>query len=128
MGNAEELKENKQLTEYLEHDLNKEPQFPYEDSSFDAIVNAVSIDYLNNPKKMFAEFRRMARPGAIVAMCFSNRMFWTKAVKVWTGANEFQRLLICGSYFHYAGFQDVRAERIDAGKGDPMYVVYAKVP
>lgn len=126
--NIDELKKNSKLTESVEHDLNKEPKFPFGNGEFDAIVNAVSVDYLNKPYKLFREIRRIARPGALVAMSFSNRMFWTKAIKRWTAASEFQRLLICASYFHFAGFTDVRAERIDAGRGDPMYVVFAHAP
>merc|ERR1712183_670862 len=103
--NLVELKKNKQLTEVVAQDLNKDPKFPFEHHTFDAIVNAVSVDYLNKPFEIFQEFRRIARPGALVAMSFSNRMFWTKAIKVWTGASEFQRLMICGSYFHFAGFE-----------------------
>merc|ERR1711953_290596 len=93
-----------------------------------AVVNAVSVDYLNKPRKIFKELMRITKPGGLVAMSFSNRMFWTKAIKAWTNASEFQRLLICGSYFHFAGFIDVKAFRVDEGHGDPMYVVYALKP
>lgn len=101
---------------------------PYADDCFDAIVNAVSVDYLTRPFEIFQEFRRVARPGALVAMSFSNRMFWTKAIKRWTEASEFQRLLMCASYFHYTGFLGVRAERADDGRGDPMYIVFGRAP
>jgi len=37
----EELKANKQLTEFVVHDLNKEPTLPFPDNSFDVITNCV---------------------------------------------------------------------------------------
>eukprot|EP00928_Gymnodinium_smaydae_P074835 TRINITY_DN57850_c0_g1_i1.p1 TRINITY_DN57850_c0_g1~~TRINITY_DN57850_c0_g1_i1.p1 ORF type:complete len:289 (-),score=3.18 TRINITY_DN57850_c0_g1_i1:197-988(-) len=126
--NPNELAKNTQLTETVHKDLNKDPIFPFADQSFDAIVNAVSVDYLNKPLQLFKEIRRIARPGALVAMSFSNRMFFTKAIKRWTQATEFQRLMICGSYFYFSGFRNIKAERIDNGKGNPMWVVYAHAP
>jgi len=127
--NAAELRQNKQLTETVVQDLNQRPKFPFDDQTFDAIVNVVSVDYLIKPLEIFWEFRRLARPGALVAMSFSNRMFWTKAIERWTKANEFQRLLICASYFHFTGFEGVRAERINKeGRHDPMYVVFGYAP
>lgn len=124
--NFDELRANKQLTEAVVQDLNKNPKLPFMNGEFDAVVNAVSVDYLNKPLELFAEFRRVVRSEGLVAMSFSNRMFWTKAIRRWTQASEFQRLLICASYFHFSGFRDVKAQRIDAGRGDPMYVVYAR--
>jgi hypothetical protein len=47
--NEEELKSNKQVSEYVVHDLNLEPDLPFPDNSFDVITNAVSVDYLNKP-------------------------------------------------------------------------------
>eukprot|EP00927_Polykrikos_kofoidii_P031776 TRINITY_DN27248_c0_g1_i2.p1 TRINITY_DN27248_c0_g1~~TRINITY_DN27248_c0_g1_i2.p1 ORF type:complete len:307 (+),score=47.00 TRINITY_DN27248_c0_g1_i2:74-922(+) len=126
--NSIELGKNKMLTEYVQQDLNGNPKFPFDDGTFDAVVNAVSVDYLNKPREIFEDLRRIARPGALVAMSFSNRMFFTKAIRRWTKASEFQRLLICGSYFHFAGFKGVRAERVDEGRGDPMWVVFARAP
>ena len=37
----EELKANKQLTDYTVHDLNKDPAFPYPDNTFDVVTNCV---------------------------------------------------------------------------------------
>lgn len=47
--NEEELKANKEASEYVVHDLNLEPDLPFPDNSFDIITNAVSVDYLNKP-------------------------------------------------------------------------------
>jgi hypothetical protein len=46
--NDAELKANKVLTEYVVRDLNVDPSLPYEDNSFDVIVNAVSQSILQS--------------------------------------------------------------------------------
>jgi hypothetical protein len=61
--NEEELKANKQVTEYVVHDLNLEPDLPFPDNSFDVITNAVSVDYLNKPLEVGA--------GALSVVCFA---------------------------------------------------------
>merc|ERR1712032_450287 len=47
--NEEELRANDQLTEYAVQDLNESPRLPYEANSFDAVLNAVSVDYMTKP-------------------------------------------------------------------------------
>ena len=44
--NERELRANTQLTEFTQRDLNKVPQLPYKDRSFDVVTCVVSIDYL----------------------------------------------------------------------------------
>ncbi|GAB2221331.1 hypothetical protein Droror1_Dr00012506 [Drosera rotundifolia] len=39
--NEEELRRNRVLTEYVVQDLNVNPQLPFEDRSFDVIINVV---------------------------------------------------------------------------------------
>jgi len=56
--NEEELKANKEVTEYVVHDLNLEPALPFPDNTFDVITNAVSVDYLNKPREVFQEIHR----------------------------------------------------------------------
>ena len=76
--NAEELKRNPQLTEWAVQDLNADPRLPYESDSFDAITNAVSVDYLTKPQQVFQEMHRCLKPGGLAIMSFSNRCFPTK--------------------------------------------------
>ena len=75
-----------------------------------------------------------------MALSFSNRLFFTKAVANWLGTNDLEHIYIAGSYMHYAGgFDDPVAEDIsppnnfsiqnvmnNKAKNDPMYVVYAR--
>ncbi len=71
---------------------------------------------------------RVMKPGGLAIMSFSNRMFWTKAIKVWTESNEYQRVLICAGYFKYTpGFENIQAFEITLPEGDnPMFVVQAR--
>jgi len=97
--------------------------------SFDAVTNVVSIDYLAAPIQVLQETRRVLQPGGIAICSFSNRMFWTKAVKLWTAADEWQRVLICSAYFALAGFENIAAFKVGGGAGrDPLYVVQGNSP
>eukprot|EP00967_Tisochrysis_lutea_P071839 scaffold95575_cov30-Tisochrysis_lutea.AAC.1 len=110
--NAQELEANEQLTEWVLRDLNSEPSLPFDDASFDAVLNVVSVDYLNKPREIFCEMHRVLRPGGAAIMSFSNRFFPTKAVKVWLDANDEERQRIVASYFRYApldGWTDIMA-------------------
>ena len=78
--NSVELRMNKQLTEPVAYDLNKGERLtlPFDDCSFDAITNVVSVDYITRPLELFAEMHRTMKPGGVAVMSFSNRMFWHK--------------------------------------------------
>lgn len=85
---------------------------------------------------------RILKPGGLVALSFSNRLFFTKAVSNWLGTSDLEHIYIAGAYMHYAGgFTDPVAEDIsprasfsasmqnvlnNKASGDPMYVVYAR--
>uniref|UniRef100_A0A7S2WF82 Methyltransferase type 11 domain-containing protein n=1 Tax=Rhizochromulina marina TaxID=1034831 RepID=A0A7S2WF82_9STRA len=127
--NALELQANSQLTSFDPLDLNRTPRLPYPDESFDCVTCVVSVDYLNNPLDVFREVRRVLRPGGRFILSQSNRLFYTKAVAIWLGLDDFGRLELIGDYFHYAGgFTSPQAFDISAkGRGarDPMYIVQA---
>lgn len=127
--NALELQANEQLSSFVPRDLNKDPTLPFPDGSFDVVTCVVSVDYLINPLKVFREVNRVLRPGGRFILSQSNRLFFTKAVRVWVGLGDLDRLELIGSYFHFAGgFGDPKAFDISA-KGrnakDPMYIVEA---
>ena len=90
--NAEELTANKQLSEWVVRDLNKQPVLPFADGSFDAVTCTVSIDYLTQPLAVMREVARVLRPGGRVAILISNRLFFTKAVALWTGKDDLEHV------------------------------------
>lgn len=132
--NLEELKANPQLTGYLVRDLNKEPILPYADASFDIITMTVSIDYLTKPLAVIREAARCLRPGGQIAIVFSNRLFFSKAVALWTGKDDLDHVLTVGSYIHYGAptlLSEPRSVDLTPPKrrgskgGDPLYAVVA---
>lgn len=128
--NGPELDANPQATERVVQNLNQNPVLPFPDASFDAVVCCVSVDYLIHPVEVMAEAARVLRPGAPVALTFSNRLFPTKAVRGWLAADEQQRCAIAAEYLRLAeGFDEPDITlRTPAGRyrGDPLYAVTAR--
>ena len=108
--NARELEANERLTEFVQADLNASPKLPFDDCSFDACLNVVSVDYMCRPQELFEEMHRVLRPGGHAIMSFSNRCFPTKAVAMWLNSGDAGRRKIVGSYFALApagGWADI---------------------
>ena len=128
--NEEELKANDQLTEFAIRDLNADPRFPYGDAEFAGAVVTVSVQYLTRPLEVFREVARVLQPGAPFVVTYSNRMFPTKAVRIWHALDDRERAGLIISYFkHAGGFGDARAENrgIDSGtNNDPLFAVWAR--
>jgi SAM-dependent methyltransferase len=101
--NEVELRENRQVDEYVVKDLNTDPSLPFEDASFDIVTNVVSIDYLTQPLAICKEVARVLKPGGAAIFALSNRCFPTKAVNIWLKTNDLEHVYVVGSYFHYAG-------------------------
>jgi SAM-dependent methyltransferase len=154
--NAEELGANPSLTEWTVMDLNdgggantpgggggggaKVLRLPYDDSSFDVVLMQLSVDYLVRPLEVMREASRVLRGGGKIAVLFSNRLFLSKAVGLWTGSDDVDHAYTVGSYLHYCGggFKNITAEDLSTRKrrvgggggervivGDPLYVVTA---
>ncbi len=128
--NAVELRENPQLTEFTVHDLNADPTLPYGDQEFDAALVTVSVQYMTRPLDTFREVCRVLRPGAPFVVTYSNRLFPTKAVRIWTALDDRERAGLITAYFNNAGgFGEPTAEdrSIDSGSyNDPLYAVWAR--
>lgn len=97
--NAEELARNPRLDHYFVQNLNQNLQLPLADQSFDAVLNTVSVQYLQYPEAVFAEIHRILKPNGIVIVSFSNRMFYQKAIQAWRDGSEASRLHLVVKYF-----------------------------
>jgi len=136
--NAEELARNPRLDHYFVQNLNENPQLPLKDQDFDAVLNTVSIQYLQYPEAVFTEIHRILKPGGVAIVSFSNRMFYQKAIQAWREGFEASRVELVKSYFEAVpGFStpEVIARKstapnflqwLGAGAGgDPFYAVIA---
>jgi SAM-dependent methyltransferase len=101
--NAEELAHNPRLRERTVHDLNARPVLPYPDARFDAVVCTASIEYLVRPVEVLRELRRVLKPGAPLAITFSERWFPPKVIAVWPMLHPFERLGLVLDYFRQSG-------------------------
>lgn len=124
--NDVEMRENDQLTEHVVHDVNAEPRLPFGDAEFDAAVITVSVQYLTRPVEVFRDVARVLRPDAPFIITYSNRMFPTKAVRIWRALHDRERAVLIRAYFREAGcFGEVAAEDRSIPGGDPLYGVWA---
>jgi SAM-dependent methyltransferase len=122
--NARELAANPRLTRWFVQDLNRDPALPLDDRSLDAALCCVSVQYLQKPTEVFAEVRRVLRPGAPFIVSFSNRCFPTKAVRIWRSLDTNGHAGLVRSYFERAGFSDIAIHMLADGRlSDPLIAV-----
>jgi SAM-dependent methyltransferase len=135
--NEEELARNSRLNHYFVQDLNANPKLPLPDADFDAVLNTVSVQYLQYPEAVFGEIHRILKPGGVAIVSFSNRMFYQKAIQAWRDGSEASRVELVKKYFtSVPGFKtpEVIARQsslpaflqvLGVGGGDPFYAVIA---
>lgn len=127
--NAEELARNPRLNHYIVQNLNQNLTLPYGNNSFDAVLNTVSVQYLQYPDAIFTEIHRILKPQGIAIISFSNRMFYQKAIQAWRDGSESMRVKLVESYFKAVpGFSkpEVVARTLwQVLGGDPFYAVIA---
>jgi ubiquinone/menaquinone biosynthesis C-methylase UbiE len=126
--NREELEQNSRLDDYALRDLNDDQSLPFEDGAFDAVLCAVSVQYLQYPGPVFSEVRRVLRPAGVCIVSFSNRMFPTKAIRAWRVRSMDERALLVSRYVEEAGVGKPTVVREPARDGDPFYAVVAERP
>ncbi|MBD2775029.1 class I SAM-dependent methyltransferase [Iningainema tapete] len=135
--NAEELERNRRLNHYFVQNLNDNPRLPLSDQDFDAVLNCVSVQYLQYPEAVFTEIHRILKPGGVAIISFSNRMFHQKAIQAWRDGSEESRVELVKSYFaNVPGFTSPEAiahrskvpnllQWLGATGSDPFYAVIA---
>ncbi|NET08779.1 MAG: class I SAM-dependent methyltransferase [Symploca sp. SIO2B6] len=136
--NQEELARNPRLDQYIVQNLNQTVTLPFDDQLFDAVLNAVSVQYLQQPEQIFAEIYRVLKPRGIAIVSFSNRMFYQKAIQAWRDGSEQQRIALVKGYFQRVeGFSPPEVvnrssashpilQMLGVGGGDPFYAVMAQ--
>lgn len=137
--NAEELAKNPRLDSYFVQNLNEDQTLPFEDRTFDAVLNTVSVQYLQHPEAVFAEIYRVLKPGGIAIVSFSNRMFYQKAIAAWRDSSDASHIALVKRYF--ASVQGFGQPEVIANQGpatnpllqmmgfassDPFYAVIAE--
>jgi SAM-dependent methyltransferase len=135
--NAEELARNPQLDHYFVQNLNENPKLPLADQSFDAVLIAVSVQYLQYPEAVFSEIHRVLTVGGVAIVSFSNRMFPQKAIQAWRDSGDQEHLQIVKTYFESVkGFSSPAAivnqpetnsllAMFNIGISDPFFAVAA---
>ncbi len=136
--NAEELARNPQLNHYFVQNINTNPQLPFPDQDFDAVINCVSVQYIQYPEAIFSEIHRILKPGGIAIISFSNRMFFEKAIQAWRdGSEAFRVELVKGYFTSVPGFTTPEVicststapsflQWLGVPGGDPLYAVIAQ--
>ena len=125
--NRVELQHNPRLDDGVVQDLNATPELPYPDATFDAVINAVSIQYLTRPIEVYASVRRVLKPGGLALIATSHRCFPTKAIAAWHVSDLAERMRLIQLYFELAG-GFAPAQLIDRSppEADPLWVVLAR--
>jgi ubiquinone/menaquinone biosynthesis C-methylase UbiE len=108
-----------------------------QDQDFDAVLNCVSVQYIQYPEAIFSEIHRILKPGGVAIISFSNRMFFQKAIQAWRDASEATRVELVKRYFaSVPGFTTAEVivnrstapyflQWLGASGSDPFYAVIA---
>ncbi len=138
--NADEMKANPRLSDFVVKDINLEPLLPFESESFDAVVCDLSIEYVIHPLELMKEVKRVLKPGGQAFFSFSNRYFPPKVIRLWIDLHEFERMGYVLELFKLcAGFKNLRTYSLRgyprptddrwfgvSFQSDPLYVVWGE--
>ena len=125
--NQAELDKNPRLDERLVHNLNNQPELPFTNDIFDAVLIAVSVQYLIRPLTVFNEIIRTLKPGGICVVAMSHRLFPTKAIYAFQALSASDRISLVTHYMQQTGLMD-DVEFIDRSPvpADPLWIVQGK--
>lgn len=102
--NSTELAANPVLDDWFTQDLNKDQSLPLRDESFDAVLCALGVQYLQFPGKVFQEFNRILHPNGTLIVSFTNRMFPEKVIRAWMYASMDDRIQLVRQYASASSF------------------------
>ena len=129
--NPAELAANPRLNRWFVQNLNRDPRLPLADHSVDAAMICVSIQYMQEPVTVLRDIARVLRPSAPLAISFSNRCFWTKAVAIWRALDDDGHTHLVEHYLRHAGFEQIETHRLAEwveDQSDPMIAVVGRAP
>lgn len=125
--NEREMARNKQLDDWVIHDLNKNPILPFKNSTFDAGAICVSIDYLTDPVSVLKDTGRVLKQNAPLIITYSDRYFEAKATAAWLHLSDEHRAYLIKSFLEEADcFSDITLMDCSPEFGDPLYAAIAK--
>ena len=126
--NEVELAANPRLDRWFVADLNRSPLLPLGDATVDAALCCVGVQYLQQPVEVFAEVRRVLRPGGRFVVSFSNRCFPMKAVRIWRSLDMPGQANLIRLYLERSGFAASEILVLSDGRiSDPLVVVTGNV-
>ncbi|MCU7837008.1 MAG: class I SAM-dependent methyltransferase [gamma proteobacterium symbiont of Taylorina sp.] len=111
--NKSDLKANLNLDRTIIHDVNNNPQLPFENNEFDAIICSFSVEYITQPQKVFQQLARILKPGGLLIISFSEHYFKKKVISLWEDVHSFERMGIVLEYFRQCSeFENLNSESI----------------
>ena len=125
--NQAELDGNNRLDFSIVQNLNTEPKLTFQDQSFDAVLIAVSVQYLKNPLDVFNEIFRVLVPGGLCIIAMSHRLFPTKAIYAFQALSAADRVKLVSHYMEQTDQTDT-VEFIDRSpdSADPLWIVQGR--
>lgn len=121
--NADEMRENPQLSAFHVHDLNANPALPFPDAHFDAAVCTDGIAYLVRPVEVFREVRRVLHVGGAFTVSYSRHIFPDKAIWVWQFTDDEKHGELVSDYFRRAGFVRITRKTHHARSANPLFTI-----
>ena len=121
--NNEELKANPRLSDFYVQDLNESPTLPFASDTFDAVLIAVSIQYLTRPIEVMTEINRCLAEGGQCIVAMSHRLFPSKAIQAFHVLSPSDRCQVVAAYMGESGMTDIEALDCSPSEGDPLWIV-----
>jgi SAM-dependent methyltransferase len=121
--NLDELNANARLNQALVHNLNKTPILPFPDTSFNAVMIVVSIQYLTRPFEVFEEIQRVLKPGGRCIVSMSHRLFPTKAIYAFQTLAPQDRVQLVQEYMRQGGLSEIEFIDRSPDKADPLWII-----